>query len=218
MKEKNDESKERKSGLLDRVAVDTALIVAICSGVFFLSGSVYFEELYSVLGVPSEQLQITIERKLLYGSVGYFSLLIVLLLIAAGVAFSAFVGISFDGGRGSPLPWRTRRILLRYRQKKIIAKRCLVVVGTSFLSILLWKVGIDMPSAMAKKDAEKFSNECLVSVFYYKDGDKESGCYIGEGGDNYYVLAKGGVGGEAASQSVALSKLGLKKIITPIEN
>ena len=34
MQEKNDEAKERKLGLLDRVAVDTALIVTMCSGVF----------------------------------------------------------------------------------------------------------------------------------------------------------------------------------------
>lgn len=216
MQEKNDDLKERVSGLLDRVAVDTALIVAMCSGVFFLSGSIYFEELYSALGVPSEQLQITIERKLLYGSIGYFSLLIVGLLIAAGVAFSVFVGISFDGGSKKLLPWRTRKVLLRYRRKKILARRCLTVVSASFFSILLWKMGVDMPSAMAGKDVEKFFNECVVSTFSYKNGDKINGCYIGENVDGYYVLVSGEVYGRDGVYSVAIVKDGMKEVVTPV--
>lgn len=216
MQEKNDEAKERKLGLLDRVAVDTALIVTMCSGVFFLSGSIYFEELYSALGVPSEQLQITIERKLLYGSIGYFSLLIVILLIAAGVAFSTFVGISFDRRGGKLLPWRTRKVLLRYRRKKILARRCLAVVGASFLSILLWKVGVDMPSTMAGKDVEKFFNECVVSTFTYKNGDKVKGCYVGENVDGYYVLVSGEAYGRDGLYSVAIVKDGMREVITPV--
>ncbi|WP_166365347.1 hypothetical protein [Pseudomonas akapageensis] len=203
----------RMPGFFDKVSIDTALIIALASGVFFLGGTVYFEKYYSLLGVPAQQISIAFERKLLQGAIYYFSLLLVLFVPLMLIAFAMYVSIGFDKGRSSPLPYRTRKILLKYRMRKVLARRCLRVIGGGLICIVFYKAGLEMPSAMAERDADNFLKICHISVFSYANGDKVKGCYIGGSERSYYVFVGGGSDG---IYSVATSKVGIKEVVAPI--
>lgn len=199
-------------GIYLSVAFDTALIIAFLTAVFFLSGTVYFEDYYFALGIPDEQIKLPTEKIILYGAIGYFTFALVISLIAAPMSLLTILVTAFSESTQPPLPSCTVRILGRLRQKKTSVKFCLIALTASLLLMFIWYASTSMTSRLAKKNAEKFFATCAVDKFSYKNGDNYHGCYVTESETNYFVIVMDEAIDRKKYHTLLLPKDGIKNI------